>query len=297
MRRLLAIALLLVVALGASADAKKRPRVTCHSGAAIITQGTLRVFGIPFRSPAEGVFRGDDVYACLPGGRPRGIGQVGADEGTDSETIDALVFDGSRYLAEQSTDDGEGGPTVTVGATDLRNGRSGAFANGVGGVDEVPPLRVLSDGRLLTSDDGVRLVSANAKSGSGKPISDSGDADEVAARGATAYWTEHPGAAQRGSARRRSRLAPARPRTPRSARSTGYPTSTPVASGAPARRSPARSWSACSPAAPRSARAATTAAESSASRPSPVPRTSGSSTTAGCSCCSATRPAPRPSTT
>ncbi len=211
MRRLIAIALLLVVAVGASADAKKRPRVTCHSGTAIITQGTLRVFGIPFRSPAEGVFRGDDVYACLPGGRPRGIGQVGADEGTDSETIDALVFDGSRYLAEQSTDDGEGGPTVAVGATDLRNGRSGAFANGVGGVDEVPPLRVLSDGRLLTSDDGVRLVSANAKSGSGKPISDSGDADEVAARGATAYWTEHP---RGGPARVRTQAFPARAGAP-----------------------------------------------------------------------------------
>src|SRR5262249_15176311 len=140
MRRLLATSLLLATAVVASAHATKRPRVTCHSGTAIITQGSLRVFGIPFRSPAEGVFRGDTVYACLPGGRPQSLGDVGADEGTDSETIDGLVFDGSRYIAQQSTDDGEGGPTVTYGVTDLRSGRSGAFANGVGGLDSVAPF-------------------------------------------------------------------------------------------------------------------------------------------------------------
>ena len=190
-RALATTSLLVALALSAPAHAKKRPHVTCHSGTAIITQGTLRVFGIPFTSPAEGVFRGDDVYACLPGGPPRLLGQVGADQGTDSETIDGLVFDGSEYLARQSTDDGEGGPTVTYGVTDLRTGRDGAFANGEGGLDEVPPFRVLSDGRLLTSDDGVRLVAANAENGSGRLIS-TRRSDEVAVSGATAYWSEQP---------------------------------------------------------------------------------------------------------
>ena len=55
-------------ALSAPSRAAKCARVSCHAGTAIITQGALRVFGLPFRASAEGVFRGTSVYACLPGG-------------------------------------------------------------------------------------------------------------------------------------------------------------------------------------------------------------------------------------
>jgi hypothetical protein len=184
---MLIISLLLAAALSAPSRAAKS-RVSCHAGTAIITQGALRVFGLPFRASAEGVFRGTSVYACLPGGAAVQLGAVGADQGTDSTTIDQLAFDGSRYLATRTTDDGEGGPGVTFGVADLRTARSGGFANGVGGFASPPTFRVLFGGALLTSDDGVRRVAFTNRSGSGSPIAATGT--EVAVSGSTAYWTQ-----------------------------------------------------------------------------------------------------------
>ncbi len=195
----LAMTLALLAALTPVAHAKHR-RITCRSGTTVLVQGALRVIAIPFRSQAEGVYRGEDLYACRgTAGRPISVGSIGADEGTDSDSIPAMAFDGVRYLAVDADSDGEGGPSYSYHVIDLKTGRSGAYANGVGGDDvepayfTVPAFRVTAAGALLTSDNNIHLVSPGSRSGSGRLLSTPGvDASEAALAGTTAYWTETP---------------------------------------------------------------------------------------------------------
>lgn len=190
----LATTIALFAALTPLAHAKKHPKVTCHSGTTVLVQGSLRLIAIPFTSRAEGIYRGHELYACLgTAGRPVGVGSIGADEGTDSDSIPAMAFDGARYLAVNAITDGEGGPDSSYAVFDLETGRAGGYANGVGGFDEPPAFRVTAAGQMLTSDDGIHLVSFGNRSGSGRLLSaPAADATETALAGRTAYWTETP---------------------------------------------------------------------------------------------------------
>jgi hypothetical protein len=180
---------LAAVAIAPSGAAKQR--VTCSSGATIVLDGRLRIFGVPFHDRYGTV--GADEYACLGrSGRPLGIGFASESQGTASSDTPIVTFDGKRYLAALSTDDGEGGPSASYDVFDLRMRRRVTFAKAVAG-EEPEPFRVTAAGGLVTDDYGIQLIPRGHR-GDSRFIEPLGSGGEIAYAANTIYWSDGGGA-------------------------------------------------------------------------------------------------------
>ena len=180
--RLFGLTVLVLLALCVPAQAK----VTCGDGTTAFVDGTLRIFGVHYRTSDE---QGFEEYACL--GRrmkPLYVGGVGSDTGVGSADTPVYAHN-RRYLASYSQSDGEGGPGADVRVVDLLRRRTVSFAN-LACCEWTPALRLVSNGTVAVLSPGEGLF---VKAPGRKPrtfAAEGAGARDLAMFGGTVYWTE-----------------------------------------------------------------------------------------------------------
>ena len=184
-----ALVLLVLAAIAPASAEAKRPG--CGAGVGLFTEGRLHVFAVPYRTADES---GYDEWACVGRRGPWSVGLVGANTGVGSTETQAYAFAGGRFLGSYQVTDGEGGPSASIGVSDLRTRRTVAYTNIVC-CGPIPSFFVAGNGALLTGGEQVDLLQPHRSHA--RTLSTPGvRASDLALVGNLAYWTEHPAGAE-----------------------------------------------------------------------------------------------------
>jgi hypothetical protein len=179
--RLLGLTVLAVLVLCAPAQAK----VACGDGTTAFVDGSLRIFGVHYRTSFE---RGFEEYACLGRRRPLLVGGVGSDNGVGSSETSVYAHAG-RYLASYSQSDSEGGPDADVTVVDLRRRKTVSFLN-LACCEWTPAIRLATDGTVAVNSPGEGVVVKSPGRRARTLAAEGSGARDLAMFGGTVYWTE-----------------------------------------------------------------------------------------------------------
>ena len=160
--------------------------VTCRSGTTAFVDGTLRIFGVHYRTSFE---EGFEEYACL--GRrmkPLLVGGVGSDNGVGSSETPVYAHN-RRYLASYEQSDSEGGPDADVRVFDLLRRRTVMFAN-LACCEWRPSIRLASNGAVAVLSPGEGLFVKAPGSPARSLAAEGSGARDLAMFGGWIYWTE-----------------------------------------------------------------------------------------------------------